>query len=232
VGLCARLTDGSTWWQVRPLQDSLDVLGLVLSGDTLYVGGKQRLVPDTLSFYGFGNAVVLALDRRTGRLLARWNDRQAVGESNVNWPPLLTDSLLIFGQALGDGVIALDRRTLRQVWRAPVEATRIIGVTSAIVRVGDTVYGASNTHLMATHVRTGQVLWRDPFRSGTRMTLCNGQIVSGGSSLIRSAPSRFPPTLYMVGDETRFPDPSLDTDGQRVFAQGRDGLTASPCSPP
>lgn len=229
--LAAALTDGRTLWQVRPMQDSLDVLGAALSGDTLYVAGKKRLVPDTLSFFGFGNAVVLALDKRNGAVLARWDDRDARGESNVAWPPLFTDSLIVFGQSTGDGLIALDRRSLRQVWRAPVEAVPSIGVTSRVVALGDTVYGASNAHLIAVQRSTGRVLWRDVRRGGLELTACRGQLASAGPSLNLSAPIREPPVVYLVGEDTRVSNPQIDSDGQRVFAEGRNGLTAYSCGP-
>jgi outer membrane protein assembly factor BamB len=227
----ARLADGSTTWQVKPLGDSLDVRGTALSGDTLYVGGKKRLFPDTLAVYSTGSAVVVALDARTGRTLARWDDVPAPPDTDLAWPALLTDSLVIFGQVEGDHVIALHRRTLREVWRTSVGAENLIGVASRLVVRGDTLFGASNPFLIAVRKSTGRVLWRDRTRGGRALAACGGQLVSSGPSVSLTEAVANPTRYYFAALEEARSNAEVASDGQRVFVEGNGTLSALSCAP-
>jgi outer membrane protein assembly factor BamB len=142
---------GSNW----PLSGR--IFGIATSGDTVYAVGRKYGSPP-----GPGStAVIIALDRRDGTLLWKWEASPWAGQyatSDASWSPEIAGSLLVMGSIYGRGVFALDRFSRQEAWRATPFAD---GVAGGVVRVGDVVYaGSIDGTTAAFDLATGQLRWR------------------------------------------------------------------------
>lgn len=124
----------------------------------------------------------LIVSAAMGDIVAR---RELPFSADVTSTPLLTPDEIVFGTAT-EGLVALDRRTLREKWRfrtgeavfytAPYVAAPAATVESSPVGSGDVVFaGASDGVLYALSRHDGSLLWRH--RTGT--PLLSSPAVSG-----------------------------------------------------
>ena len=140
-------------------------------------GGKYSfeatpLVKDGVMYIVTGNDDVFALNAKTGEILwERWSGiDQQISTVCCGWDNrglAMGEGMLFLGQ-LDANVVALDIKTGKEVWRAPIEDWRNgYGITSAPLYYDGIVYSGITGgefgvrgRLTALDAKTGKILWR------------------------------------------------------------------------
>ena len=135
--------------------------------DFRFRGSVAAPDPDGKSVWVPARQTLYRLEARTGKILAK----KELGTSVENGgQPLITERLIVL-TTVDAGVLALDRETLKEVWRLPVgEGLTYTApyshkpqrpIQGSAVRSGNTVFAAANDGtLYAIDLATGKELWR------------------------------------------------------------------------
>ena len=130
------------------------------------------LVKNGIMYVITGNDDVFALNAKTGEILwERWSGiDQKISTVCCGWLNrglAMGEGMLFLGQ-LDANMVALEIKTGREVWKAPIEDWRNgYGVTNAPLYYGGIVYTGNTggefgvrSRLTALDAKTGQILWR------------------------------------------------------------------------
>ena len=134
------------------------IVGITASRDTVYVAAVRAIAPAR----GFRRGALFALDRASGRLLWSWwgPDSTSAGAA-----PTVAGRLLLASDQVGGSFFAVDRFTVREVWRV-VGDRASFGPSQAPVVGGDTAFvGSNDRSVYAVDLATGRVRWS--VRSGS-----------------------------------------------------------------
>lgn len=213
--------DGRELWQTDVaapdwLGYSARVTGIALAGDTLYAAVDRWLTPN-----GYDKAaVVVALDRATGREL--WRYQSAGTKSNAIAAPVVAGRLLVVSDYYGGSFFAVDRFTGKEVWRV-LNGQGSVGPGGSPVVVGDTVYvGGGDTYVYAADAATGRVRWKA--RTGgsiNRVAVCGAQVLAQNQQVVvvDRASGRVRHTLF-AGDNDEVITSGFGVAGGRAFLVG------------
>lgn len=109
-------------------------------------------------------AVVAALDPATGTERWRFRDDGPDGRSEIGGISFF-ENLMLYSDASGGQVVAVDRATRRVVWRAP--GGGILSLRPPDIVDGMAYWASADEHLYAADARTGAVHWRVRPRRGS-----------------------------------------------------------------
>ena len=180
--------DGHVLWS-RELDStwtySSGVGGLVTSGDTLYVGVQHYLT----SGGGQSTGIVIALDRRTGAELWRYETPEQHDE--VAKQPRVLGRLLLVPDYYGGGFFVLDRFTGQRLWRAVMESGSLGANWAPIVESNRVFAGDSHGNVYAYDLATGQELWKRNFDDTFVQDVewCDGRLAIDNTYLHVAAPT-------------------------------------------
>lgn len=167
--------DGHTLWEAPIATADWTFKGLLggatIAGDTVYVTATRFLDANA-----FGEAaVVVALDRLTGREL--WRYQAAGTRTSISHAAVLSGADLVVTEAYVGAVIAIDRATGVERWRQP---THGFFFGPPVIR-GDTVYAATAASRgYAFDAASGRVLWIANLRAGaTSVGICASELFVG-----------------------------------------------------
>jgi outer membrane protein assembly factor BamB len=174
--------------------------GITVSGDTVYATGAKTLDPSR----GGQSGILVALDRRDGSLLWRWESPLSNRASDVSWAPTIVGRKLIAATGSGSQVFALDRFTRVELWRT--ESRPVQGIWEGVVIVGDTIYTGSMDGTASAHdLNTGRLLWRSEKTAAsiTAIEVCDDRVFAvnlGFETLDRHTGQRRLSGLHGGGD--------------------------------
>jgi len=204
---------GAGWTQPGIVQ------GLSVSGDTVYAGVTRWYVSNGY----LQAAVIVALDRSTGRELWRY---QSEGDRHgIVATPVVAGRNLIADDVIFGSVFAVDRFTGKEVWRIDA-APGGYGPQDSPIIIGDTAFIASNdTYFYALDSKTGMRYWASQGRGGsfTGGVVC-GRYAMGNAQGVdvfdRGTGRKVSSMLVAVGPERAFPTSHFATSGSRAFVTG------------
>ena len=195
------------------------VQGISLARDTVYVG-----ITHWIAHNGYlQSAVIVALDRDTGRELWRY---QGEGDRNgIVTTPVVAGSNLIADDVIFGSVFAVDRFTGKEVWRR-ASAPGGYGPMDSPIIIGDTAFIASaDTYFYALDSKSGKAYWSSVGRGGSfsagvvcgRYAMGNAQ---GLDVFERDGGKMISSLLSAVGPQRAFPTSHFATDGKRAYITG------------
>lgn len=144
-------TTGGVRWKVNPLAGSgfpTFVHGLAVSGDTLYATLERDLDQNGVRATG----VLVALDARSGAEL--WRYETATTHSFFYGAPVVLAGEVVANDFYGGAVVAIDRTTHRERWRADVAGAAGLGFADGLI-----LTAAADTKVRALDAGTGTVRW-------------------------------------------------------------------------
>lgn len=171
-----------------------------------YAGSRSSCVySEGLIYHMNAHGRVAAFDARTG--VERWSLASvldAFGAKNITWG--MTDCLLVDGDRLfvapvgtEGGVVALDKRDGRVLWRGEaMDGDRAAYSSLALVEMGSrkVLLGTTSHHGIGVDAESGKVLWKVPVRNNWGATCC-APVYEGGM-VFYAAPDGAPGTAYRV----------------------------------
>ena len=133
------------------------VRGVSVRGDAVYVCAQEPLHWN--GYRSRGN--VVAMNQQTGEILWRY---LMFFESEYNFcsaEPLVTEQLVVLGDAGGNNIVAIRRATGEFLWRFEGEQGWV-GPWDTPTTIGDSILTASSNdrHVTAFELATGRQLWR------------------------------------------------------------------------
>ncbi|HZI40297.1 MAG TPA: PQQ-binding-like beta-propeller repeat protein [Gemmatimonadaceae bacterium] len=202
------------------------VMGLSVSGDTVYAGAVKRLTATGDSSVG----IIAGLDRNTGALLFRYEAPQSVAASGVSSSPVIRDRVL-FASDLGGAFYAIDRFTLRELWRVRT-APGFFGPFARASLAGTRLYiGTNDTYVYATDAATGNVIWQTSTKASIHESAVCGQRVFAnnlGIFILDISTGRILQTLF-DDDPNEIPSSGFAVASDRVVFSGVHGAYALAC---
>ncbi|MCC8155028.1 MAG: PQQ-binding-like beta-propeller repeat protein [Tannerellaceae bacterium] len=165
----------------------------IRTGEMLWRNNKNGLTNRGASAAVYGNLLYITsqsslfiLNASTGQVIVR---KELPVSVDVTSTPLLTDNRIIFGTA-DEGVMALDRETLDEVWRfktnpalvytAPYTRYPVATVETSPVSSGNIAFtGASDGTLYGLDISTGTCIWKHEMG-----TPCFATVAISGNTLI------------------------------------------------
>jgi len=222
------LNDGHPLWtvDVGPDWQYLGIVeGTAVSGDTVYTVLNRSLNSNGL----YRSGVIVALDRRSGRELLRYESAGTLHDARG--APTIAGRLLLVSDEAGSSFFAVDRFTGQEVWRVQADPGFFGPATSPVV-VGNTVYVASNdTFIWAVDLQTGTLRWRTKSPGSYHGTaVCGGKVFGNNFAidiLDQVTGKLLRTVLTLRGSE--FPDSQFATDGERVYVTGTVAAYALAC---
>lgn len=220
------LADGTLRWRTdlsagRGYQYAAHVVGLTVSGDTLYVNARHNLAANGYLSTG----LLVALDRSDGHEL--WRYETTGPYQGFRDEPIVSGGYLVINDFLGKSVVAYDVAAQREAWRVTSPDN---GPERTIVSGGTAYVADGDGTAFAVDVRTGSVKWKkDVGTSPLGAGFCAEHFFVTNDRVARLDAA----TGTLMG---RF-DPARDaainssgaSDGQRVYVTGADGIWAFPC---
>jgi outer membrane protein assembly factor BamB len=133
------------------------VRGISVRDETLYVCAQEPLYWN--GYRSRGN--VLAINARTGAILWRYLMFFETEYNYCSVEPLVTDDLVVLGDAGGNNIVAVRRETGEFLWRFEGDPGWV-GPWDTPSAIGDSVLVASSNdrHVTAFELATGRRLWR------------------------------------------------------------------------
>ncbi|CAA9321609.1 MAG: hypothetical protein AVDCRST_MAG68-1956 [uncultured Gemmatimonadetes bacterium] len=202
------------------------VLGVTVSGDTLYAAVRQYNAANGYISTGW----IFALDRGTGRVL--WSYRNGEGKDirSVSSAPTVAGRLLLASDLHGNSFFAVDRLTGKEVWRVN-GARGYVGPRQAPSAVGEMAYiTSSDTHAYAVELQTGRIVWKKKLpASSNSFAVCGDRIFAAwlGLSILDRNTGR---VLYQSDDESSdYPTSGFAVHDDRVFVLGNRAAYAYRC---
>lgn len=202
------------------------VLGVSVSGDTVYAGVRQYNAENGYISTGW----IVALDRTTGKELWRYRNGSGNDIRSISAAPTVAGRLLLASDLHGASFFAVDRFTGQEVWRVK-GAPGYVGPHESPVAVGDVAYLASNdTYVYAVELQTGRVIWKTKTpASNHAFAVCGERIFVTwqGLSVLDRRTGR---TIYQSDEETdEWPQSGFAVHGNRVFVLGNRAAYAYRC---
>ncbi len=195
------------------------VQGISLAGDTVYAGVTHWIAENGY----LQSAVIVALDRRTGREL--WRYEGAGNQNGIVATPVVAGNDLIADDVIFGSVFAVNRFTGKEIWRRS-SAPGGYGPQDSPIILGDTAFIASNdTYFYALDSKSGRSFWSALGRGGsyTAGVLC-GRYAMGNAQGIdvfdRNSGRKISSLLSRIGPEMAFPTSHFATDGKRAYITG------------
>jgi outer membrane protein assembly factor BamB len=198
------------------------ILGVSVSGDTVYVGiekwGNPSGVPKT--------AVVVALNRFDGSEF--WTYETPDTGHGVQSAPHVYGNLLLIDDFPGGGVLAIDRFTAREVWRWAGPPTAAGPTSPSFISGGVLYVGLGGGYVYALDASSGTILWSHQTKQWvTGITACGGNVFSNVTNIERyDAPSG---AVTGHSGNAAALSSVLVTDGVRIYVAGEDGVHAFSC---
>jgi outer membrane protein assembly factor BamB len=202
------------------------VLGVSVSGDTVYAAAQQYEAPNGYIATGW----IVAMDRNDGRELWRYRSGNGSELRSVSSAPTVAGRYLLASDLHGSSWFAVDRFTGKEVWRIE-SAPGYVGPVQAPIVVGDVAYLASNdTYVYAADVATGRIRWKTKTpASNHAFAVCGNQVFAlwGGMSVLDRRTGR---VVYESDTEAyEYPRAGLSVHGDRVFMLGNRAAYAYRC---
>ncbi|MYC84101.1 MAG: PQQ-binding-like beta-propeller repeat protein [Acidimicrobiia bacterium] len=201
------------------------------TGQTIWqaeVAGYVESVPTVVDGVVYLTVInqAYAFDEATGELIWQTNTQEFPAR---DFPALVTDGVYYLAPA--GHVHALDAATGQKIWSHQIEPGGTLGLSTAPVVAGGTLFAASETeHLFALDAQTGELLWTLPTNNSTSHALSvvdgvlYGQRSDGylfGVDTADPNNGHTPPWLFKIGwsNDT----PKYSTADGIVYSTGPDG---------
>jgi outer membrane protein assembly factor BamB len=196
------------------------VEGLAVSGDTVYANVVRYLNPAG----GQATGVLVALDRRDGHELWRW---QATGTAHsFLHEPIVAGRFVVVDDILGSAVHAFDPVAQREVWQVPHSSATRLYLHDGVVFVAGV-----GGYAKAIDASTGVVRWNaEPYSAAFGGAYCAGSFYMDESRLIRFDAVTGRKTGQLATDPPYTFSSDLATDGASVFFTGPDGAYRVDCT--
>jgi outer membrane protein assembly factor BamB len=149
------------------------VVGFAVSGDTLYAAGAEYLPAGEYQ----KRRIVRAYQTATGTLIGEYKSTDS--SSSAGRQPNVVGDLLLLSDLVGGSFFAVDRFTMREIWRV-VGDPYSFGPNQEPVVSGDTVFaGSADTYVYAANLQTGALYWRT-FTGGSidHFALCGNFVLA------------------------------------------------------
>lgn len=202
------------------------VMGLSVSGDTVYAGAVKRLTPAGDSSVG----IIAGLDRNTGSILFRYQAPQSVAASSVVSSPVVSGRLLLASD-LGGSFYAIDRFTLQQVWRV-LTKPGFFGPFARASIANNLVYiGTNDTYVYAVDLATGNVQWSTSTQASIHESaVCSQRVFANNLAIfVLDASSGRVLQTFFDADPNETPTSGFAVASDRVVFSGLHGAYALPC---
>lgn len=177
------LPGGAVLWSndlTRPDWLKANVVGLAVSGDTVYATGIIRrttaIVPRDI--------FIVALDRNNGRELWRYETGNG-GDHVVYSAPLITPQFVIMPDERERVVFALDRQTGSRRWSVYTDSSW--GGPGPIPSVSGSVvyFGSSDQYVYAVSLATGALIWKTKtVASVTHVAACGDYLFANNQGAV------------------------------------------------
>jgi outer membrane protein assembly factor BamB len=194
--------------------------GVGVSGDTVYVSVRRY---GNVSG-GLASGVLVALDRRDGREL--WRYETAVGKHYFLDAPVPVAGGRVLVNDVGSGdVAAVDIATRSEAWR------RAVGAAIRVRVFNQTVFTGGNDHAVGLDLATGTVRWTKPTGSSASGTgICQGNVFVSAFAFRRFEGATGELTGEL-GSEALYVS-HVATDGVRAYATSAVGVIGVYCGAP
>ena len=214
-----RVNVGSTW------QFKGYVYGVSSSGDTVYANIERFITQNG----GFTSAVVVALDKRDGHEL--WRYETPTTSHGSRDAPIVFENLLIIDDLNGHGIFAIDRFSpfAGEKWRVSAPGNAAGPTTPSFLSQGTLFAGFGGGYFYAIDARSGAVKWsHQTFQWVTGVTACGGSAFANVNNIERYDAATGAITGHSASDRAPLTS-GLVTDGSRVYVVGDDGAHAFAC---
>lgn len=202
-----------------------NVIGVAVSGDTVYASGVVRrtsvVVPRDI--------FIIALDRNSGREIWRYETNYG-GDHVLYAAPLVTPELIIMPDERERVVFALDRQTRTRRWAVYTDSSW--GGPGPIPYVADGVvyFGSSDRIIYAVSLSTGAVIWKTRTIASMRHVVACGDHVFGDNQGVEVLDRRTGRKLReLIATPDEFPTSHFIVLGDRVVIAGMVAIYAIRC---
>ncbi|HEX8694790.1 MAG TPA: PQQ-binding-like beta-propeller repeat protein [Longimicrobium sp.] len=169
-GLPLWSTDVGPGWEHAGL-----VAGVAVSGDTVYAAAERHHSANGF----FSSGWLVALDRATGRVLWTYRSGDGTDGRTFSSAPTVAGRLLLASDRKANAVVAVDRFTGREAWRA-TGLPGFVGFTMAPEVVDGVVYASSgDRRVYAFRLDDGSALWRtETPAANDYFAVCGGRVLA------------------------------------------------------
>jgi len=220
--------DGRVLWEVDAgpgWEHAGTVSGLSVSGDTVYASIRRDLNSN-----GFdAAAVIVALDRATGREL--WRYQSEGTKSNAIGAPVVAGRLLVTSSEYDNSVFAVDRFTGREVWRTLGRRGFVGPIESPHVVDGVVYIGMGDTYVYALELATGAVKWSTKTASSiVGIGVCGERVIVDNFDIeVIDRRTGKHVGVALLSDQSDFATSGVAVSGGRAFVAGTRHLYAVRC---
>lgn len=178
-----RLADGQRRWvtDLGPgwTQPAV-VRGVAVADGRVYATVEEWRAPRGRTASGW----LIALSARDGTVLWRYHTGDGAERRGLSSTPVIAAGLVLAADDLGNAIVAVDRRTGREVWRFAGKPG-FPGFADGPVVDGRTVYGGSgDTLAYALALETGRLLWERQLPGSIgAYALCGGSLLANYQGL-------------------------------------------------
>ena len=224
-----RASDGRQLWvtNLRPNSEYAAVVrGVAVRKGRVYAAGEQWRSRNGNISSGW----LIALEAKTGKILWRYETGADAERKGLTSTPVVTSRFVLVSDYLSNAVVAVDRRTGREIWRFQGEPG-FVGFPEAPVVAREMVYAASgDTYAYALDLRTGHLLWRTKTPSANEAyALCGRSLLLNYQGLAALDPRTGRITQMLLNGEYEFPTSAFAVAGKRVFVLGPKAVYALVC---
>jgi outer membrane protein assembly factor BamB len=220
-GRPAWVTDLGPGWTLPAV-----VRGVAVAGESVYATVEQWRAPRGKTASGW----LIALSARDGTVRWRYHTGDGAERRGLSSTPVLAGGLVLAADDLGNAVVAVDRRTGREVWRFAGKPGSP-GFADGPVVDGATVYGGSgDTSAYALALDTGRLLWQRQLPGSIgAYALCGGSLLANYQGLaVLDRQSGAIAGLTHDG-EADFISSGFAVDANRAFVAGPKAIYAFSC---
>jgi len=156
------------------------VRGVAVADEQVYATVEEWRAPRGKTASGW----LIALSARDGTVLWRYHTGDGAERRGLSSTPVITDSLVLAADNLGNAIVAVDRRSGREVWRFAGKPG-FPGFADGPIVDGQTVYGGSgDTVAYALALATGRLLWERKLPGSIgAAALCGGRLLANYQGL-------------------------------------------------
>lgn len=222
---------GAVAWQKRlaePEWRGGGMRGLAVSGDTVFASLTRSYNENAY----LSAAVVVALDRATGRELWRFQDGDGSDSRSTIGGVTVSGRTVLYASNNGGEYTAFDRETRQVRWRVK-EDPGFVGPYQAPTVVGGVAYGAGgDKNVYAIDVATGAIRWKvspQPFTYWSH-AVCGSLVLADNRSLnvVDRATGRTRGVLFSTPEESV---KSVNAVGTRAFVATNKAVYGFECPP-
>lgn len=224
---------GTPLWSVKAIDDGpfgARGVDFVTSGDTVYAA----LVEELNLSGGLKRGWMVALDRRTGRVLWRYANERT-GEAHDVGGAAVAGRMLLANDLNGGAMLGIDRLTGTEVWRRVGPADRFGAWDTFKVVDGIAYLASKDTHAYALDPQTGKPFWVSSLGASASSSAVCGDFVfisSGGLLKLRRSDGREVASLFLNRDrnvENEWVSTHLLSYGGRVYFAANTAVYAVEC---